>query len=132
MGNRALVVFHDEQDYSPTIYLHWDGSRVPELLATWWDRMEGRRNDINYGAARFIGIAHESIDGNLSLGVWNTRGKPSSVDFDDEKHVEYWRGQSHGDAGVFVVNCGTGTVRRVDGSVTECKAPNEFSLAESR
>lgn len=96
MGDRAAVIFTDEMEISPTVYLHWNGSEVPALLELTKARMEGRGGDLSYTCARFIGICHESIPGNLSLGVFQT----------DEKAflAGNWEDISQGDAGVVVVN----------------------------
>jgi hypothetical protein len=128
MGNRALVVFHNGIEYSPTVYLHWDGSNVPELLARWAERMETRMGDLSYGTARFVGICHDAIDGPLSLGIWNTTHAklPSQAGF-----KKYWQEHGHGDAGVFVVDVQDGAVQRVGGSQSECWAPQKFTAGET-
>ena len=69
MGNRACVVFFDRTRVSPTVYLHWHGDAVPAWLDQLKDRMNGRFSDAAYAAARFVGICHANIDGNLSLGI---------------------------------------------------------------
>ena len=107
MGDRALVIFEHNGDVSPVVYLHWSGNRVPAILQTLKERMCDREGDVSYATARFIGICHEAIDGNLSLGVWNlpvetlvavnTRGLSSEA---DKELADY----SHGDAGVVVVD----------------------------
>jgi hypothetical protein len=107
MGNRALVIFESKDEVSPVVYLHWNGSQVPELLQQLKERMKGREGDVSYTAARFIGICHESIAGNLSLGVWNmpadtliaVKSRGSNA-WADKELAEY----SHGDAGVVIVN----------------------------
>jgi hypothetical protein len=53
MGDRALVIFTDGKEVSPVIYLHWHGSRVPELLAQLKLLMASRGADASYAAARF-------------------------------------------------------------------------------
>lgn len=110
MGDRAVIIFHDKgrQRYSPTIYLHWAGHRVGELVAKLKERMADRLNDVDYAAARFVGLAHESIEGALSLGIWD---KPT--DFEDEP--EYLTAFSHGDAGTFLVDVSTWDVRTFGG-----------------
>ena len=45
MGNRALVIFYDERRISPTVYLHWNGGKVPELLGDLAEYMKGRYGD---------------------------------------------------------------------------------------
>lgn len=99
MGDRAIVVFHDENTVSPMVYLHWFGETVPEYLAMLKDRMVGRFNDASYAAARFIGMYHERIDGNCSLGVFSSDLDHANVN-DAAKLEKY----SHGDAGLVVVD----------------------------
>lgn len=103
MGDRALVVFTDGKEISPTVYLHWGGSKVPTLLQELAVLMGDRKSDVSYTCARFIGIVHShNPNSNLSLGVWETslsvkqgilRNLPRRI-----------AKQSHGDAGVIVVN----------------------------
>lgn len=123
MGNRAIVVFRDADSFSPQVYLHWHGHAVPNLLATWWQHMEGRRGDLAYGAARFVGICHEAIVGNMSLGIFPL---PES-----KVTREELRALSHGDAGVFLVDVRTGFVERICGSEGECDAPRVFQCGET-
>lgn len=94
MGDRALVQFRSGADYSPVVYLHNHGSEVGDLLKRLYKRMGSRFDDLSYTTARFIGICHELTPGNLSIGVWNA---PGLLDEDE----------SHGDAGCFIVDCGT-------------------------
>jgi hypothetical protein len=72
MGDRALIIFTDGENVSPTVCLHWGASRVPDWLRKHGELMKSRGADVEYAAARFIGIAHTHIDGNLSLGCWST------------------------------------------------------------
>lgn len=108
MGDRALIQFvatnrnGDINDVSPVVYLHWNGTEVDKWLQLWWKNMEGRHGDVSYGVARFIGICHTLIDGNLSLGVWNQSDVLAQED-------------SHGDAGCFVVDCDNGNVTAMGG-----------------
>lgn len=96
MGDRAVVIFRssDKSEVSPTVYLHWNGSNVPAYLKQLDELMKDRKGDVSYACARFIGICHEEIPGNLSLGVFQT-------DVDTYERRDY----SHGDAGVIIVNC---------------------------
>jgi DNA topoisomerase VI subunit A len=96
MGDRAVVVFKDEDEYSSCIYLHWDGSNVMDFLEKASPRL--RSGDIQYTAARFVGVCHESIEGNLSLGIMNMR------DEDDLESID------PGDNGVWVVDVRDWTV----------------------
>jgi hypothetical protein len=99
MGDRALVVFYDEDRISPTVYLHWDGSRVPELLGELAEYMKDRYGDAEYAAARFTGLCHHHICGNLSLGI-----QANTLRREDLHEASILRGMSHGDAGVVIVN----------------------------
>jgi hypothetical protein len=99
MGNRALVMFYDENRISPTVYLHWSGDKVPEMLAELAEYMKGRYGDAEYAAARFTGLCHNLISGNLSLGIWSNELKK-----DDLTNIGMLRDMSAGDAGVVIVN----------------------------
>ncbi len=99
MGNRASVIFFDRDRISPTVYLHWHGDAVPDWLNQLKDRMNGRESDASYAAARFVGICHAQIEGNLSLGI-------SSNDFSqaDIRCPDRMESESPGNAGMVVVN----------------------------
>ena len=61
--------------------------------------MSGRFADASYAAARFAGICHANIDGNLSLGI-------SSNDFSlaDVLNKDRMEAESPGNAGIVVVD----------------------------
>jgi len=106
MGDRALIIFKQgnkiaETSYSPVVYLHWGGSDVPELLRKTRTLMESRGPDLDYTAARFVGICNESMKGNLSLGLWSLPVGFGS--WSKKKKEDY----SHGDAGIVVVDVDT-------------------------
>jgi hypothetical protein len=67
MGSSAVVVFVDREQVSPGIYLHWNGHQVQDLLELALPRL--RHDDVGYSAARFCGVCHEQLPGNLSLGL---------------------------------------------------------------
>jgi hypothetical protein len=99
MGDRALIIFYDEHRISPTVYLHWNGGNVPYLLGDLAEYMKGRYGDAGYAAARFTGLCHNLISGNLSVGLLgNTLRR---VDLENAAVLE---AMSHGDAGVVIVN----------------------------
>jgi hypothetical protein len=107
MGNRALVIFTDGDRVSPVVYLHWCGGELPVWLADLKHMMAGREGDVDYSCARFIGLCHTKIDGNLSLGVWNI---PPHIQRAVQTFEESGKARdqlteySHGDAGVVIVN----------------------------
>lgn len=123
MGDRALIVFTDKKgkEVSPTVYLHWGGDSVPQLIQKTADFMTGRFNDVSYGCARFIGLAHVEMDvTNLSLGVWSTDEDLQKAIKEYMQHDQYLNPDetkasamkvlaeaSHGDAGLFLVNTET-------------------------
>lgn len=95
MGERALIQLIDkERNCSPTLYLHWGGGEVGSILSRLQKRMDGRRNDIEYGFARLVQEAINGDDGNLSFGVSNQSTIISDA-------------YSPGDAGAFVVDVST-------------------------
>jgi hypothetical protein len=99
MGNRACVIFFDRNRVSPTVYLHWHGSSVPAFLDQLKVRMHGRFSDADYAAARFVGICHASIDGNLSLGI-----SSNSFSQADIRERGIMDAHSPGNAGMVVVD----------------------------
>ena len=55
------MIFTDGKEVSPVIYLHWSGSKVPDLLEQHKALMVSRGADVPYAAARFIGIVHATM-----------------------------------------------------------------------
>jgi hypothetical protein len=99
MGNRACIVFFDGACVSPTVYLHWHGDTVPTWLEALRDRMRERFSDATYAVARFVGICHTNIEGNLSLGV-----SSNNFSLEDVKLPERMEQESPGNAGIVVVD----------------------------
>lgn len=75
MGNRAFVVFKEEQDEEPDhgVYLHWNGG--PESILAFLEVLRERGwTRMNYASARFTAVVSEFFDdagddGGLSLGI---------------------------------------------------------------
>ena len=99
MGNLACIVFFDRTRVSPTVYLHWHGDAVPVWLEQLKSRMNGRFSDAPYAAARFVGICHTNIEGNLSLGI--SSNDLSQADVQSKNRME---AESPGNAGIVVVD----------------------------
>jgi hypothetical protein len=99
MGNRASILFFDQNIVSPTVYLHWHGSNVPNWIDQLRQRMQGRFNDASYAAARFVGLCHEQIDGQLSLGILSNQLTLGSL-----KDRSLLESLSPGNAGLVVVD----------------------------
>jgi hypothetical protein len=127
MGNRALVIFYDNNRISPSVYLHWYGGEVPGLLGDLAVLMQGRTGDAEYAAARFIGLCHNLIEGNLSLGVYSNA--LTTADLQNQKLLEE---MSPGDAGVVIVNTGDFSWNAYGGYLAERrwqkKADSQLSL----
>ena len=99
MGNRACIIFFDRTCVSPTVYLHWHGDAVPTWLGQLKDHMTGRFADASYAAARFVGICHTYITGNMSLGV-----SSNHLSLADIRNTNRMEDESPGNAGVVVVD----------------------------
>jgi hypothetical protein len=114
MGNRAIVIFHDQHVISPTVYLHWHGSDVPELLRDLAEYMTGRHGDAEYAAARFVGLCHQRIGGNLSLGIMC-----NALTRADLANESVLTALSPGNAGVVIVDTGDFTWTAYGGYLAE-------------
>jgi hypothetical protein len=99
MGNRAYIVFFDRTCVSPTVYLHWHGNAVPSWLGQLKELMSGRFGDATYAAARFVGICHANIEGNLSLGISSNDFSPA-----DALNKDRMEAESPGNAGIIVAD----------------------------
>lgn len=133
MGDRALVIFANDQgqSVSPTVYLHWSGSAVPDLIEKLSVVMGTRKGDVSYACARFAAIACDDNPGNLSVGVLQTPQEVTiaasyiasfpdaagGVALDNSRKV--LRKYSHGDAGVILVNVSDFTWQAFGGYLAE-------------
>jgi hypothetical protein len=105
MGDRVLfqvVSKHDPKQFSPVIYCHWSGSYAPQIVRSLAERMQGRKGDVEYAAARLVQICTADDDGNLGFGIWNVDSKLTEAD-------------SHGDGGVVLIDCGDFTCECLGG-----------------
>lgn len=97
MGDRVLFqVVNGSKEYGPVVYCHWAGSRAPEIVRKLAARMAGRTHDVDYATARLVQeCTAGDPEGALSFGVNNSTRPLSAED-------------SHGDAGVVLIDCGDG------------------------
>ena len=98
MGDRVLfqVVSSQQPDkFGPVVYCHWSGERAPEIVKALAERMVDRTGDISYATARLVQECIAGDDGALSFGVWNATHRLTATD-------------SHGDAGVILIDCADG------------------------
>lgn len=91
MGNRVLIQFVNGKDVSPCIYGHWSGGAAADTLKALRLQMSDRPSDIAYVAARCVGRLIGADDASTGFGLWNAPKKLTAK-------------ESHGDAGVFLVD----------------------------
>ena len=133
MGDRAIVVLKKDMMTdgvthtlcSPQMYLHWNGS--PNNVANYIDElaelMEGREGDLSYAFARLVGIAHNDIEGNLSLGVFSNNFKDDDI-YDRVYEI------SHGDNGTYLVDVDNYEITRYFGTYV-ANGPDDYDLMET-
>ena len=105
MGDRVLfqVVTSKGDAVGPVVYGHWCGSDAPAIVRRLADRMAARPGDVEYASARLVQeVIATAPDTSLGVGVWNapTLGGGMSERLTAE--------DSHGDAGVVLIDCGGG------------------------
>ena len=88
MGKRAVISFKCEgvpKEYSPSIYLHWNGGRDSiEGFLKAHEMAEFRGGD--YGIARLVQLITNYFGGGLSVGV----GVYCQMDTDNGDNGVYW------------------------------------------
>lgn len=58
MGNRAIIIFKDDNNFSPQVYVHWNGG--PESILAFLKVMERRGHTrMDYAASNFIQCAKD-------------------------------------------------------------------------
>ncbi len=126
MGDRAVIIFTDGTEISPVIYLHWHGSNVPALLEQHKELMASCGADLQYAAARFVGIVHATMpDENVSLGMWsaeqNTRDAVLARNETELNQI------SHGDAGLVIVDVNDYSWQAYGGYLTSGRADDNMA-----
>jgi hypothetical protein len=127
MGNRACVIFFDHNRVSPTVYLHWHGDAVPRWLDQLKATMHGRFSDAAYAAARFVGICHAHIEGNLSLGIWS-----NALSLADLRRTDEMEAESPGNAGIVVVDTSDFSWRAYGGYLAGSQGSHEATNETNR
>jgi hypothetical protein len=123
MGDRAKIVCKSVFKASPTIYVHWLGNRVQEILTEAWPDM--RHGDSTYASAALCAaFVRHGMTGSkpyqISVGLYPppenlTPGYLLGHDFNP------------GDRGVFIVDVDSGLVEIFDPH-PEPNAPTSFQL----
>lgn len=97
MGDRVLLQVIKRNGlpgYSPVIYCHWLGGEAVEAIKRLAVRMDKRRGDVDYIAARLLQEAINGDGGDTGFGLMNVNRVLTAED-------------SHGDAGIILVNADT-------------------------
>ena len=106
MGDRVLYQVHApaQNAFGPVVYAHWGGNDAPAVVRRLAARMATRRGDVDYCTARLVQFVIEAADpdSNVGVGVWNTDHLLTADD-------------SHGDAGVVLINAHDGTAQYIGG-----------------
>lgn len=99
MGDRVLMQMVDRKTgrFGPVVYGHWSGSVAKDIVAALKEKMETRKDDIDYATARLVqcmidvsGIQED----NTGIGCWNA----------DEVLTKH---DSHGDGGIYLIDPNT-------------------------
>jgi hypothetical protein len=95
MGDRVLmqVVSDDRKNFSPVIYMHWEGSNWENIVQKLAAQTHDILDDVNYSAASLVQICATYFEMNYyrSVGIWNTDHILTADD-------------SHGDNGIVLIN----------------------------
>jgi len=90
MGNRAVIAIEKEgvpKEYSPAIYVHWNGGRDSiEAFLEAAKRMGVRLDEDDYFLARLTQLITNFFGGTLSVGV----GNYCSLDTNNYYNGVYW------------------------------------------
>jgi hypothetical protein len=95
MGDRVLMQVVKGDEFGPVVYCHWAGESTPEIVRRLAVRMADRPGDLEYSSARLVQEAINGADRSTSFGIWNAEKKLTAAD-------------SHGDAGVVLIDCANG------------------------
>ena len=108
MGDRVLlqVVRKEPAEFSPVIYCHWLGGGAVQAVARLAKRMEKRRGDVPYIAARLLQEVVSDDDGDTGFGLEHASKVLTAAD-------------SHGDAGVILVDADTFEMTFLGGYLTD-------------
>lgn len=120
MGDRVLIQCHDGEKFGPVIYLHWGGADAPAIVGRLVERMRSnnRMNDIAYWSARMVQESTLDDAGALSVGIMNSEQILTKED-------------SHGDAGVVLVDARDGSVVTLGGYLKPADFKHKVEAAGS-
>lgn len=116
MGDRVIMqVVDNEDNFGPILYGHWIGGDAKEILKAIKCRMASRVGDLEYTTARLVQemIRFSGENDNTGIGIWNADRIQNVVD-------------SHGDAGVILLNCNTFQAQAGGGYYSEEMSPFDY------
>lgn len=124
MGDRAFVIFHSKKQYdiSPVVYLHNFGGLAMALIEDALPRM--RTEHVSYSCARFVGVCHDALEGNLGLGVDNLMLPPPEPKPENARHwyealLEKVNAADWVDRGLFLVDVDTWQVTHAGSTMNQ-------------
>ena len=98
MGDRVLFQVINKKDpaeFGPVVYCHWAGSDAGRIVRALAERMAERAGDVDYASARLVQECTAGDEGSLGFGIWSASARLTAED-------------SHGDAGVILIDCADG------------------------
>ena len=100
MGDRVLFqvvrgASSAQANIGPVVYCHWSGERAPQIVRALAKRMVDRPGDVEYATARLVQECTGANAGATGFGVWSATSRLTEED-------------SHGDAGVVLIDCANG------------------------
>jgi len=108
MGDRVVLQCYDGDEVGPAVYGHWSGVDALDAVERLRQRMATRGGDLNYWSARLVQELINGDKGNLGFGVWNADKRLTKAD-------------SHGDAGVILIDVRDGSIKIIDSYLKEEK-----------
>lgn len=108
MGDRVVIQCHNPKtsEVGPAVYGHWSGNKALAAIERLRARMASRPGDVEYWSARLVQELINGDAGCLSFGIWNAPELLTDKD-------------SHGDAGVVLIDVTTGKIRCIDGYLAD-------------
>jgi hypothetical protein len=91
MGDRVIVQVGTKDNFGPVLYGHWCGHDMPLIVRKWAARMASRKGDVSYLSARLLQDMIGKDQDQTGFGILNAIAIQEA-------------GDSHGDAGVIVVD----------------------------
>ena len=108
MGDRVVLQCYGDGEVGPAVYGHWSGQDALAVIERLRERMRARPGDVAYWSARLVQELTRMDRGCLGFGIWNAPAKLTAKD-------------SHGDAGVILIDVRNGSIKIIDSYLKEEK-----------